>query len=171
MDSKAKGRDKLNTNGFKGELEQLCNTAYLTSAEPASRLTSILQCTIYNVFPRKIKDRKPNKSKREIPFSHELQLPKRIYKTANRQYLNNWSNIVCLQNYLIEKWNYKTAIYKAKNIAQEYKLNRLADLEKSYPKKFWADLKGLFCPCVSSCSYIDLGKWLKHLALSWDIQW
>ena len=56
------------------------------------------------------------------------------------------------------------AIYKAKKIAQEYKLNRLADLEKSDPKKFWADLKCLLRPRDYSCSYIDHGQWLKHFS-------
>ena len=71
-------------------------------------------------------------------------------KKANRQYLNNRSNIERRQNYLIEKRKYKKAIYKAKKIAQEYKLNQLADLEKSDPSKFWAVLKCLFVEIPNS---------------------
>ena len=127
-DSIAKVREILYTDELRGELGPFCNTDYPTSTKAATRLTSILQRAIHNVFPRKIKDRKPNKSKREIPYSHELKLAKRIYKKANRQYLNNRSNIDRRQNYLIGKRKYKKAIYKAKKIAQDYKLNRLADL-------------------------------------------
>ena len=81
-DSKAKVREILYTDEFRGELEQFCNTDYPTSIEVATRLASISQRAIHNVFPRKIKDRKPNKSKQEFPYSHELQLAKRIYKKS-----------------------------------------------------------------------------------------
>ena len=109
----------------------------------------ILHIYIYNV----------NRNEK-FRISHELQLAKRIYKKANHQYLNNRSNIDRRQNYLIEKRKYKKAIYKAKKIAREYKLNRFADLDKSDSKKFWADLKCILRPREYSCSYIDHGKWL-----------
>ena len=45
------------------------------------------------------------------------------------------------------------------------KLNRLADLENSDPKRFWADVNRIIRPrddSLSSWSCIDHGKWVKH---------
>ena len=79
-----------------------------------------------------------------------------------RHYNKDKHNLDRRQNYIREKKNYKKAIYKAKKIAQQYKLNRLADLEQSDPKRFWADIKSILRPRDDSASCIDHGKWLDH---------
>ena len=79
-----------------------------------------------------------------------------------RHYNKDNHNLDRRQNYIREKKNYKKAIYKAKKIAQQYKLNRLADLEQSDPKRFWADIKSILRPRDDSASCIDHGKWLDH---------
>ena len=72
----------------------------------------------------------------KIPFSHEIQIAKRINSKSKRLYDKNKTSITRRQNYIIEKMNYQKAIYQAKKIAQEMKLNRLAELEHSDPKRF-----------------------------------
>ena len=79
-----------------------------------------------------------------------------------RHYNKDKNNLDRRQNYIREKKNYKKAIYKAKKIAQQYKLNRLADLEQSDLKRFWADIKNILRPRDDRASCIDHEKWLDH---------
>ena len=98
----------------------------------------------------------------KIPFSHEIQIAKRIYRKSKRLYDKNKTSITRRQNYIIEKKKYRKAIYKAKKIAQEMKLNRLAELEHSDPKRFWADVTRIIRPRDDSLSCIEPWKWYKH---------
>ena len=161
-ESKEKIREILDSPSFKTKLDNFCNMQYASSSEAAAELTFIIQDAVKRVFPRKIKHRKSRKLKSGAPYSHEVQIAKRIFKKAMRHYNKDKHNLDRRQNYIREKKNYKKAIYKAKKVAQQYKLNRLADLEQSYPKRFWADIKSILRPRDDSASCIDHGKWLDH---------
>ena len=160
-DAKAKMKDTLIKEPFVSLLENFCNTSFASSADAANSLTSILQQAIKKVFPRRSKHRRAHCNSK-IPFSHEIQIAKRIYRKSKRLYDKNKTSITRRQNYIIEKKKYRKAIYKAKKIAQEMKLNRLAELEYSDPKRFWADITRIIRPRDDSLSCIEPWKWYKH---------
>ena len=160
-DAKAKMKDTLIKEPFVSLLDNFCNTSFASSADAANSLTSILQQAIKKVFPRRSKHRRAHCNSK-IPFSHEIQIAKRIYRKSKRLYDKNKTSITRRQNHIIEKKKYRKAIYKAKKIAQEMKLNRLAELEHSDPKRFWADVTRIIRPRDDSVSCIEPWKWYKH---------
>ena len=102
-----------------------------------------------------------------------MQIAKRMYRKVKRKYDKDHNSIDRRQNYIIEKKKYRKVIYRAKKVAQELKLNRLADLENSDPKRFWADVNRILPPQEDSMSHIEpLNGWTTSrlfFALRWPI--
>ena len=113
-----------------------CNTKYTSSTKAADSLAYILQEAVKKVFPRRINKRKAGpRLNPSLTYSHEVQIAKRMYRKVKRKYDKDHNSIDRRQNYIIEKKKYRKVIYRAKKVAQELKLNRLADLENSDPKR------------------------------------
>ena len=162
-DTKAKMKETLDSAPLASQLENFCNTKYTSSTKAADSLAYILQEAVKKVFPRRINKRKAGpRLNPSLTYSHEVQIAKRVYRKVKRKYDKDHNSIDRRQNYIIEKKKYRKVIYRAKKVAQELKLNRLADLENSDPKRFWADVNRILRPQDDSMSHIEPAKWLNH---------
>ena len=89
-------------------------------------------------------------------------MSKHVFKRAQRQLSANISNVDRRHRFIVERRNYRRAIYSAKRIAKVKQIDKLSQLEKFDSKAFWKGLKKIISPKDESLQNIDKSEWVEH---------
>jgi len=159
-ESKQKFSEEIKSQAISNRLSNFCNTQFADSTLCVTNFVDIITDVLHSVFPKKPKRLKH--IKRPAHYNQECQLAKRLFKRSKRLFNRDCNNMNRRHQYLRDKRRYKKAVYKAKLIFQETKLNRLANLEHSDPKTFWRELKHIIKPVDNSIDSIEPQTWYRH---------
>ena len=132
------------------------------SNEAVTKFTSIMSKILTKVFPSKHSRRQKSVSKTKNESSHVCRLAKRAFKQAQRQLKIDITSVDRRHRLIIERRNYRRAIYSTKKIFKENKINKLLELEHSDTKSFWKGLKSIISPRDDSVENIDKNEWTQH---------
>ena len=160
LESKNKFIDELSSHNISARLETFCNTSFEDNTQCANSFTNIITDVLTKVFPRK---RKSVTCKETSFLFTWMSTYKRILKKSKQRFNCDRGNIDRRQEYILDKRRFRKAIYKAKRIYQENKINRIAELENSDPKRLWRDLNKIIKPMNDCTNSIDPDKWQRHL--------
>ena len=128
----------------------------------AENFTSILSDVLTKVFPKRSPKKSTNSHNKRNDYSHVCQIAKRKFRQSQRQLSRDKNNIDRRHLFIVERRNYRRAIYAAKKVVKEKKINDLLDLEKLDVKAFWKGLKAIISPKDSSVDSIDKNQWMNH---------
>ena len=156
----------LSNEEYKGKLLDYSQTTFSSSNEAAESLNKIIAAALRETFPSDPKQKNTKKCintpKSRENFSWNVQNAKRSFKLAQRQFKANNDDLSRRQTFFREKRKYKQAIYLAKKLSKERRINRIAGLESSDPKTFWKELKSLINPKDDATMLIEKEEWSKH---------
>ena len=145
------------------KLRNFAESDFPDSDSVAANFTSILDDILAKVFPKKSKKRAKYSSKQH-EYSHVCQIAKRIFRQAQRRFSREKTNADRRHKFIVERRNYRRAIYAAKKLSKEKKINDLLNLEKLDVKAFWKGLKSIISPKDDSIDNIDKGQWVNHFS-------
>ena len=138
------------------------NSEFSDSNEMVKEFTSIMNKILENVFPDKGRRRKKLYKENRKEFSLPCQIAKRAFKRAQRHLHKDSTSIDRRHKFIVERRNYRRAIYAAKRISKEKEIGKLLDLEKRDTKSFWKGLKAIISPKDDSIKNIDKDEWINH---------
>ena len=116
-------------------LKNFNDTTFLDSDSAASDFSEIMNDVLARVFS-KSKSKRRHKIFRQ-DYSHICQIAKRKFKQAQRKFNRDKACINRRHNFIEERRNYRRAVYQAKKVHKENKINDLLQLEKLDVKSFW----------------------------------
>ena len=86
-----------------------------------------------------------------------------IHVKSQSAHLNaDHNNIDRRHRFIIERRNYRRAIYSAKRISKVKQIEKLSKLEKFDAKSFWKGLMEIISPKESNIENIEKKEWLNH---------
>ena len=141
------------------------NDSHFESTDQAvNEFTCILNEVLEKVFHKKDQrgKRSQNSNNKRANFSYECQIAKRAFKRAQRQLKYNINDVDRRHKFIVERRNYRKAIYAAKRIAKIKQIDKLSQLEKYNSKEFWKGLKSIISPKDDSVINIDKDDWISH---------
>ena len=143
-------------------MHDFSNNDYSNSDDAVHKFTTIMNEILSKVFPRKSRRSRKSDRKKEKESSYVCKIAKRAFKHAQKQLRRDTSDVDRRHRFIIERRNYRRAIYAAKKISKEKKINKLLSLEQSDTKSFWKGLKAIISPRDDSVENIDKNAWLPH---------
>ena len=143
-------------------LETFNNTNFTSSDDAVRIFTDILNGVLSKVFPKKSRKVRNNHMRNRDNFSYACQVAKRAFKRAQRQLSADQFNMDRRHRFIIERRNYRRAIYSAKRMAKVKQIDKLSQLEKYDSKAFWKGLKDIISPKDNSLQSIDKSEWVEH---------
>ena len=156
----------LSNEEYRGKLLEYSQSTFTSSNEAAESFNKIMTAALKQTFPPNLKqknrEKRTNKPKSRDNFSWNVQNAKRSFKLAQRQFRANNDDLSRRQTFFREKRKYKQAIYLAKKLSKERRINKIAGLESSDPKTFWKELKSLINPKDDATQLIEKEEWSKH---------
>ena len=161
-DSIDKYKEILEQQATRDKFEHFNSKRFLTCDEAVNEFTLIMNDILTCVFPKKNRRRRANHDSKKETYSFECQLAKRAFKRAQRHFSNNKNCLDRRHRFIIERRNYRRAIYAAKRITKEKKIDMLNKLEKYDSKAFWKGLKAIISPKDNSVENIDKNEWVSH---------
>ena len=159
-----KFKSVLSDEKYKNKLINFCSKNHSSTDEAAAEFGSIINNILMETFPA-IKKRQPKKDKRkqrDENFSPIVQAAKRNFRKQQREFNIDQNDLDRRQRFIRERQKYKQAIYVAKMLAKDKKINKIKGLENSDPKSFWKDLKSLINPNSDMTEYIEKNEWFNH---------
>ena len=118
------------------KLENFIGSDFSDSDTATAAFSSVLNHILGKVFPKKNIYKKSNIRKRDHDHSPVVQTAKRIFRKAQRRFNYDKSNADRRHQFIIERRNYRQAIYAAKKIAKGNRMNNILDLEQLDTKAF-----------------------------------
>ena len=146
----------------KEKFDHFNSTNFSSCDDAVHEFTSIMNEILTRVFPKKNNRRRSNHESKRESFSFECQLAKRAFKRAQRNFSNNKNCIDRRHRFIIERRNYRRAIYAAKRMTKEKQIDKLNQLEKCDSKAFWKGLKDIISPKDNSVENINRNEWVSH---------
>ena len=161
----SKYKEILSGTSYVEQLRTFSSHNFENSDDAVNKFTSIINEIMSKVFPRKTR-RRPNavRKNNEEPPSHVFKLAKKAFKKAQKQLKADTANIDRRHRFIVERRNYRRAIYAAKKISKETKINKLLALEHADTKSFWKGLKSIISPRDDSVENIDKNEWVPHFS-------
>ena len=158
----SKYKEILSEQKYTEEFQTFSNYEFGDSNEAVSKFTSIMNEILTKVFPQKRRRRVKSAYKTKSESSSVCNFAKRAFKQAQRQLNIDRTSFDRRQRFIIARRNYRRAIYSAKRIFKEKKINKLLELEHSDTKSFWKGLKSIITPRDDSVENIDKDEWIQH---------
>ena len=160
----AKYKSIITSNEYKSKFHVFASSEFSSANEAANRFSDLISEVLNKTFTHSRRSNKSRKKKteRHPDFSRKIQDAKRRFKTAQRLFSNDKSNIDRRHTFIRERSKYKKVIYLEKKLMKEDKINRLSKLESLDPKNFWKELKSIISPKNDAVEMIDKDEWFSH---------
>ena len=155
----------LSNEQNKQKLTNFCSKNHNTADEASAEFGGIINDILKETFPALKNKRLPKKDKkknRDEAYSSVVQAAKRSFKKSQREFSVDHNDVSRRQKFIRERRKYKQAIYVAKMLIKEKRINKINGLGNSDPKSFWKDLKSLINPNSDMTECIDKNDWFNH---------
>ena len=141
------------------------NKTFESSDQATNEFNAIMSSVLSKTFPSKKRvDKNTIHRKKKENFSQVCQIAKRMFKKAQRRFGRDKHSVNRRHEYIIQKQNYRRAIYATKKLAKETKINKILELEKLDTKSFWRGIKSLISKRDDSVENIDKQDWSNHFS-------
>ena len=160
-ESKSSYLNVLNNEEYIQKLHDFTNTHFDSINQATAEFTNIMNSVLSTTFPLKKRFDKKTVHRRD-DFSPACQIAKRMFRKAQRRFGRDTNSVNRRHEYIIQKRNYRRAIYATKKIAKETKINKILELEQSDTKSFWRGIKSLISTRDDSVENIDKNDWSSH---------
>ena len=93
------------------KLRNFTASEFVDSDEAADGFTSILNCVLETVFPKKKHRKSKDGPKRKQNYSHACQMAKRAFNRAQKHFSRDKTNLNRRHQFIIARRDYRKAIY------------------------------------------------------------
>ena len=115
-ESVSKYKEILEQESSRQMFENFNDTDFISSDDAVAEFTNIMKKILLRVFPDKRKSKRARTARYREHFSHACQVAKRAFKQAQRHLNANILDVNRRHKLIIERRNYRKAIYAAKRI-------------------------------------------------------